>query len=139
MAEGSRVEARSEKPAAKTFRQDTRSLNSTQWEAILFIEYKCSGGYGGLRLSYQCETDAMPTDESKPILDLIDAARVLKLDPKQISTESRRIPDDFACLLTIISKKDRQTLSFNELSAPENLRRLSAYLRMLAIKQQGRH
>ncbi len=102
------------------------------------IEYKCTGGYGGLRLFYQCETDALPADESKKILDLIDAARVLKLDPEQVSVGSRRIPDDFACLLKITSKKDKQTLSFNELDAPESLRRLSAYLRKLAIKQQGR-
>ena len=102
------------------------------------IEYKCTGGYGGLRLSYQCETDALPADESNKILDLIDAARVFKLDPEQVSAGSRRIPDDFACLLTITSKKDKQTLSFNELDAPESLRRLSAYLRKLAIKQPGR-
>ena len=105
----------------------------------MYIEYKCTGGYGGLRLSYQVETDALPAEESKTILDLIDAARVLKLDPKQVSAASRRIPDDFACLLTIVSKKDKQTLSFNELDAPESLRRLSAYLRKLAIQQQGRH
>jgi hypothetical protein len=103
------------------------------------IEYECTGGYGGLRLSYQCETDALPVDESKTILNLIDASRALKLDPKKISTKSRRIPDDFSCRLTMISESDKQTLSFNELDAPESLRRLSAYLRKQAIKQQGRH
>jgi hypothetical protein len=103
------------------------------------IAYECTGGYGGLRLSYQCETDALPADTSKAILDLIDASQALKLDPKKISAKSRRIPDDFACRLTMISESDKQTLSFNELDAPESLRRLSAYLRKLAIQQQGRH
>jgi hypothetical protein len=105
----------------------------------VYIEYKCTGGYGGLHLSYQVETDALPAEESKTILDLIDAARVFKLDPKRVSASPRRIPDDFACLLTIVAKNDKQTLSFNELDAPDSLRRLSAYLRKLAIQQQGRH
>ena len=101
------------------------------------IEYKCSGGYGGLRLTYQCETDALPADESKTILDLIDAARALELDPNQISSKSRSIPDDFVCRLTLSTGEVKNSLSFNELSAPENLRRLSAYLRKLAIEQHG--
>jgi hypothetical protein len=103
------------------------------------IEYQCSGGYGGLRLTYQCDTDALPADESKTILDLIDAARALELDPKQISSKSRSIPDDFVCRLTLSTGEMKNSLSFNELSVPENLRRLSAYLRKLAIKQQGQH
>lgn len=100
------------------------------------IEYECSGGYGGLRLTYQCETDALPAAESKKILDLIAAARVLELDPRQISAKSPRIPDDFDCRLTLSSAGKKKTLSFSELGAPENLRRLSVHLRKLAIKQQ---
>ena len=81
----------------------------------------------------------MPAAESKTILDLIDAARALELDPEQISAKSRSIPDDFVCRLTLSTAEMKKTLSFNELSAPENLRRLSAYLRKLAIEQQDRH
>ena len=103
------------------------------------IEYKCSGGYGGLRLAYQCDTDALPADESKTILDLIEAARALELDPKEVSTPSRSIPDDFVCRLTLSTDEMKNSFSFNELSVPKNLRRLSAYLRKLAIRQQGRH
>jgi hypothetical protein len=102
------------------------------------IEFKCSGGYGGLHLTYQCETDTLPADESKTILDLIDAARALELDPEQISSKSRSIPDDFVCRLTLSTGAVKKSLSYNELGAPENLRRLSAYLRKLAIKQHGK-
>ncbi|MGD2099967.1 MAG: hypothetical protein PVG35_20525 [Desulfobacterales bacterium] len=105
----------------------------------MYIEYKCSGGYGGLRLAYRCETDTLSADESKTILDLIDAARAWELDPKEISAKSRNIPDDFVCRLTLSTGEMKNSLSFNELSAPENLRRLSAYLRKLAIRQQDRH
>ncbi|MDX1707799.1 MAG: protealysin inhibitor emfourin [Desulfobacterales bacterium] len=101
------------------------------------IEYTCSGGYGGLRFAYHCETEALPAAEARAILDLIDAARALELDEKQISANSRNIPDDFFCRLTLSSGQIHKTLSFNELSAPENLRRLSAYLRKLAIQGQG--
>ena len=92
-----------------------------------------------MRLTYQCETDTLPADESKTILDLIDAARVLELDPEQISSKSRSIPDDFVCRQTLSTGEVKNSLSFNELSAPKNLRRLSAYLRKLALKQRGRH
>lgn len=101
------------------------------------IEYQCSGGYGGLRLTYQCETDAMPAAEAKTILDLIEAARVLELSPKQVTSKSRSIPDDFVCRLTLSTGKAKKSLSFNELGAPESLRRLSTHLRKLAIQQQG--
>ncbi|MGD8344040.1 MAG: hypothetical protein PVI38_16025 [Desulfobacterales bacterium] len=105
----------------------------------MHIDFRCSGGYGGLRLTYQCETDTLPADESKTILELIAAARALELDPNQISSKSRSIPDDFVCQLTLSDGELKNSLSFNELSAPKNLRRLSAYLRKLAIKQQGQH
>ena len=103
------------------------------------IEYKCSGGYGGLSLTYQCETDALPAAEAKVILDLIDAASAFELDPKQISSESLNIPDDFTCRLTLSTDQQKHTLSFREISAPENLRRLSVYLRKLALRDRGVH
>ena len=69
---------------------------------------------------------------------LIDAANLFDLNQKQISQKSRPIPDDFSCRLTLSAGEKKKTLSFNELSAPENLRRLSSYLRNLAIQQKGR-
>jgi hypothetical protein len=103
----------------------------------LYIDYKCSGGFGGLRLTYKGETDALPAAEAKKLLDLIEAANVFELDPKQASHKSRNIPDDFACRLTLSTAGKKKTLSFNELGAPETLRRLSVHLRKLAIKKKG--
>jgi hypothetical protein len=101
------------------------------------IEYQCSGGYGGLRLTYQGETDALPAAEAKVLLGLIEVANIFDLTQKQLSKKSRPIPDDFACRLTLSKAGKQKTLSFNELGAPENLRRLSVHLRKLAIKKQG--
>jgi hypothetical protein len=103
----------------------------------LYIEYKCSGGFGGLRLAYRGETDALPAAEAKMLLDLIEAANVFELDPKHVSQKSRNIPDDFTCRLTLSTTEKKKSLSFNELGAPENLRRLSVHLRKLAIKKQS--
>ncbi len=103
----------------------------------MLIEFECSGGFGGLRLAYKGETDALPAAEAKMLQDLIEAANVFDLNPKQISQKSRSIPDDFACRLTLSKAGKKKTLSFNELSAPETLRRLSVHLRKLAIKKQG--
>lgn len=102
----------------------------------MYIEYKCSGGFGGLRLAYQGETDAMPAAEAKMLLDLIEAANVFDLNPKQFSPKPRNIPDDFTCRLTLSTAGKKKTLSFKEMGAPETLRRLSAHLRKLAIKKQ---
>jgi hypothetical protein len=101
------------------------------------IDYQCSGGFGGLRLAYKGETDALPDDEAKMLLDLIKTANVFELDPNQVSQKTRNIPDDFTCRLTLSMAGRKKTLSFNELGAPETLRRLSAHLRKLAIKKQS--
>ena len=103
----------------------------------MWIEYQCSGGFGGLRLKYKGETDALPAGEAKMLLDLIEAANVLDLNPEQVSKKSRNIPDDFICRLTLSTAGGKKTLSFNELGAPETLRRLSVHLRKLAIKKQS--
>jgi hypothetical protein len=103
----------------------------------MYIEYQCSGGYGGLRFTYQGETDALPTADAKVLLGLIEAANIFDLTPKQLSNKSRPVPDDFACRLTLSKAGKKKALSFNELGAPENLRRLSVHLRKLAIKKQG--
>ena len=101
------------------------------------IEYQCSGGFGGLRLAYRGETDTLPTAEAKVLLDLIEAAKVFDLNQKQVSQKSGKIPDDFACRLTLSRAGKKKTLSFNELGAPETLRSLSVHLRKLAIQKQG--
>jgi len=103
----------------------------------MHIDYKCSGGFGGLRLAYKGETDALPAAEAKMLLDLIEAANVFDLTPKQVSQKSRNIPDDFTCRLTLSMAGKKKILSFNELGAPETLRRLSVHLRKLAIKKQS--
>ena len=104
----------------------------------MHIEYECSGGYGGLRLSYRGDTNGLTPEEAKKLLDLIKAANVFDLNQKQISPKSRAIPDDFSCRVTISTDEKKKTLSFNELGVPENLRRLSVHLRKLAILQTGR-
>jgi hypothetical protein len=103
----------------------------------MHIDYQCSGGFGGLRLAYKGETDALPDDEAKMLLDLIEAANVFELNQKQASQKCRNIPDDFTCRLTLSIAGKKKTLSFNELDAPESLRRLSVHLRKLAIKKQS--
>ena len=102
------------------------------------IEYQCSGGFGGLRLAYQGEVETLSAAEARMLLDLIESANVFDLNQKQISQKSRPIPDDFSCRLTLSTAEKKKTLSFNELSAPERLRRLSVHLRKLAIQQKGR-
>jgi hypothetical protein len=104
----------------------------------MHVEYECSGGFGGLRLAFQGEIEALSAAEAKTLLDLIKAANVFDLNQRQISQKSRPIPDDFSCRLTLSTADKKKSLSFNELSAPENLRRLSAHLRKLAIQQKGR-
>jgi hypothetical protein len=101
------------------------------------IDYQCSGGFGGLRLAYTGETDALPAAEAKLLLDLIEAANVFDLNPEQVSQKTRNIPDDFTCRLTLSTAGKKKILSFNELGAPETLRRLSVQLRKLAIQKQS--
>jgi len=61
---------------------------------------------------------------------------IFEMSPKQLRQKSPNIPDDFSCQLTVLKAGKRKTLTFNELGAPENLRRLSAHLRKLALKKK---
>ena len=88
----------------------------------MHIDYQCSGGFGGLRLAYKAETDAMPAAEARMLLDLIESANVFDLNPEQVSGKSRNIPDDFSCRLTLSGAGTNITLSFKEVGAPETLR-----------------
>jgi hypothetical protein len=97
------------------------------------IEYKCSGGFGGLRFAYRGETDELPVEQAEELSDLVEASGIFELTPKQLSTKTRSIPDDFSCQLTVAKGGKRKSLSFNELGAPANLRRLSVHLRKLAV------
>jgi Emfourin len=102
------------------------------------IEYKCSGGFGGLQLAYQGETDELPSEQAQELSDLVEASGIFELTPKQLSKKPPGIPDDFSCQLTVLKAGKRKTLSFNELGAPATLRRLSVRLRKLAIQKRGR-
>lgn len=101
------------------------------------IEYKCSGGFGGLRLAYRGETDELPFEQAEEISNLVEASGIFEITARQLSKKSPTIPDDFSCQLTVSKAGKKKTLSFNELGAPENLRRLSVHLRKLAMKQRG--
>jgi len=102
----------------------------------MHIDYKCSGGFGGFRLTYRGDTDELPSEQARELSDLVEASGIFDLTPKQLSKKSRAIPDDFSCQLTVSKAGRRKTLTFNELGAPENLRRLSVHLRKLALKKQ---
>jgi hypothetical protein len=102
------------------------------------IEFEASGGYGGLRLSYRGDIEELPSAEAKELMDLIEASDIFHLKQSQLSQKSRSIPDDFACRLSLVKAGKKKTLSFNELSVPENVRRLSVHLRKLAIQKRGK-
>lgn len=102
------------------------------------IDYKCSGGFGGLRLAYRGETDELPVEQAKELSDLVEASGIFELTPAQLSKKAPSIPDDFSCQLTVLRAGKKKTLSFSELGAPANLRRLSVHLRKLAIQQKRR-
>lgn len=102
------------------------------------IEYKCSGGFGGLRFAYRGETDELPSEQARELSELVEAAGIFELTPQQLSKKSPGIRDDFSCHLTVFKSGKKKTLSFTELGAPENLRRLSVHLRKLALQQRRR-
>jgi hypothetical protein len=110
----------------------------TEGLGAMRIEYKCSGGFGGLRFAYRGETDELPSGQAKELSDLVEASGIFEMTPKQLTKKSPGIPDDFSCQLTVLKAGKKKTLSFSELSAPANLRRLSAHLRKLAIQQKGK-
>ncbi len=92
------------------------------------VKFSQSGGYAGLRRGCELDTDSLPADEAAKLQSLVEQSGILQ-------AESRHAPharDLFNYNITVETDEGAPTVSFDDLSLPENAQPLLEYLQSCA-------
>ncbi|MDP1420484.1 hypothetical protein Q8G35_19390 [Peribacillus simplex] len=103
----------------------------------MHIKFSCIGGFANLDLKFQIDTDELPEEQNEELQNLMKTA-----DLPNAVTESKMAgakakgADSFSYQLDIANEKNKQSFSFTDITAPEEVRPLLDYLRNLAIEMK---
>lgn len=100
------------------------------------INFECSGGYVGLNLKYQVDTNELPPKLADELLKLVESSNVFNLQPSEVAPKEAGPPDVFSYRLTLYSGDKKISLSLNDITAPDSLRPLLSFLQELALRHQ---
>ena len=98
----------------------------------MHIEYESSGGYANITLVYHANTDELPPEVASNLLRLIESSRVFELQQSDIASSKLGPPDVLSYKLTLHEEDKEKSLSFNDITAPKELRPLLTLLQDLA-------
>jgi hypothetical protein len=102
----------------------------------MHIEYDRQGGFTGIPLTCHIDTDALPHKIANELLQMIDDSGFFAMQPGEIVAPPAGPPDVFFYRLSISDSGQSNTLSFNDISAPDSLRPLLGQLEKLAFDQK---
>ncbi|BAY09923.1 protealysin inhibitor emfourin [Calothrix sp. NIES-2098] len=88
------------------------------------VKFSQSGGYAGLIRGCELDTDSLPADEAAKLKSLVEQSGILHAQSK--STPQAR--DLLNYKITIETNEGAPTVSFDDLSLPENAQPLLKYL-----------
>jgi hypothetical protein len=94
------------------------------------INFERSGGFAGMLLTANLDTEKMPSDEAQQLQDLIAAAQFFDLPAKPEGASSGA--DHFQYRITIETDTQMHTVETTDAAAPETLRPLLRRLSVLA-------
>jgi hypothetical protein len=103
----------------------------------MYIDFTCSGGFANLHLSYRADTEKLPADLAEKLEHLVEEAGIMNVQPQKLPASSNP-PDVFVYCLFICKNQRQQSLSFNDMTAPEAFQPLLALLRELALEERKR-
>ncbi len=89
------------------------------------IKFRQSGGYAGLRMGCEMDTDSLPPQEADRLTALVETSGIRQ-------ATSQRTPnaaDLFNYEFTIETREGTHQVSFDDMSLPERVRPLLDYLR----------
>ncbi|MGG4266595.1 protealysin inhibitor emfourin [Peribacillus simplex] len=100
----------------------------------MHIQFSCTGGFANLDLNFQIDTDELPEGKHEELQNLMKTADLPN------AAESKKVKaqgfDAFSYQLDIVDEKKKQSFSFTDITAPEEVRPLLDYLRNLAIEKK---
>ncbi|MGE7593572.1 protealysin inhibitor emfourin [Peribacillus frigoritolerans] len=98
----------------------------------MHIEFSCIGGFANLDLNFEIDTDELPKEKYEELQNLMKHADLHNAaQSKVVKTQGF---DSFSYQLDIAVEKKKQSFSFTDTTAPEEVRPLLDYLRNLAIE-----
>ena len=101
----------------------------------MHIEFETSGGYSNINLAYRGDTDKLPPEVASELLKLIESSRVFELQQSEVASTNSGPPDVFFYKLTLHEGSKKKSLSFNDVTVPDQLKPLLAFLQELAWDQ----
>lgn len=100
----------------------------------MLIDFEREGGYAPLRLKYHANTDDIPEDAKKRLLDLIKSSDIMELKQSDLAP-TRAQPDAFSYRINVSGGGKRNSLMFDDITAPLSLRPLLVLLQELSLEQ----
>ncbi|WHX61075.1 protealysin inhibitor emfourin [Peribacillus frigoritolerans] len=98
----------------------------------MHIKFSCIGGFANLDLNFEIDTDELPKEKYEELQNLMKQADLSNAaQSKMVKTQGF---DSFSYQLDIADEKKKQSFSFTDTTAPEEVRPLLDYLRNLAIE-----
>jgi hypothetical protein len=98
----------------------------------MHIKFSCIGGFANLDLNLGIDTDELPKEKYEELQKLMKQADLPNAaQSKMVKTQGF---DSFSYQLDIADEKKKQSFSFTDTTAPEEVRPLLDYLRNLAIE-----
>ena len=100
------------------------------------IDFECSGGFAGLRLTYRADTNDLTKEVAEELMELIESSGFFDLEESEVAPSLAGPPDVFIYRLSLDEKGRRKSLSLNDVTAPPPMHRLLTLLRKLALEQR---
>lgn len=98
----------------------------------MLIHLERSGGFAGIRTEVTLDTESLPAEEAKKLLELLESADFFKMPAK--FAPPKRGADYFQYSLTAKIEGKEHTVELSEPSVPENLKPLLRSLMKYAKK-----
>ena len=110
-------------------------LQSNRNVGYMHIDFESSGGYANVRLAYRANTDELPPEVASNLLRLVESSRVFELQQSDVAPSKSGPPDVLYYKLTLHEGDKEKSLSFNDITAPKELRPLLTLLQDLAWEE----
>jgi emfourin len=101
----------------------------------MHIDFKRSGGFANLRLTYQGDSNELPQNVAEEFSRLVESSGFFDIKQTDLDSNSTRYPDVFNYQVSLSDSKRQHSLSCNDVTAPDSLRPLLSFLQKLALHQ----
>jgi len=99
------------------------------------ISYRRTGGFAGMVMSFDFDSDSLPPEEADELVNLFNAADFFQL-PTKIPSDTA-VADQFQYTITVETENQRHTVEIGDTAVPENLQPLLNKLRTLSRTSRG--